>query len=119
MKVLVCGGRNYHNPKRIFDELNALHSHRPISLLIHGGAAGADHYADSWAQSRGVQPVRCDALWGYYRAQGKLRLAGPKRNAAMILLKPDLVIAFPGGTGTANMMELARQAHIPVREYTE
>jgi hypothetical protein len=40
--------------------------------------------------------------------------AGPLRNAAMLLLKPDLVIACPGGKGTANMIKLARDKDIDV-----
>jgi UDP-N-acetylmuramoylalanine-D-glutamate ligase len=33
--------------------------------------------------------------------------------------KPDLVIAFPGGRGTASMVNLARAAGVPVTEITE
>jgi ABC-type Fe3+-hydroxamate transport system substrate-binding protein len=32
--------------------------------------------------------------------------------------KPDLVVAFPGGRGTANMIEQAEQAGVPVRRIT-
>ena len=45
------------------------------------------------------------------------RGAGPIRNKQMLEEgKPDLVIAFPGGKGTANMIGQAKEAGIPVRE---
>jgi hypothetical protein len=41
--------------------------------------------------------------------------AGPIRNARMLEEgKPDIVIAFPGGRGTANMIEQAHAAGVEV-----
>lgn len=31
--------------------------------------------------------------------------------------KPDLVIAFPGGVGTAMMCRIAEEANVPVHSY--
>lgn len=43
--------------------------------------------------------------------------AGMLRNAAMLELhKPDLVVAFRGGRGTANMVSLARKARVKVQQ---
>jgi acyl-CoA synthetase (NDP forming) len=43
--------------------------------------------------------------------------AGPIRNQLMLDVgKPDLVIAFPGGSGTADMIRRARKAGVPVKE---
>lgn len=45
------------------------------------------------------------------------RSAGPIRNAKMLAEgKPDLVVAFPGGKGTAHMVGIARKAGVPVVE---
>ena len=44
------------------------------------------------------------------------RGAGPVRNARMLVEKPDLVIAFPGGPGTADMVRRARAAGVEVVE---
>jgi len=44
------------------------------------------------------------------------RRAGPERNAAMLGLGPDLVVAFPGGSGTAGMVRLAKAAGVEVIE---
>jgi len=43
--------------------------------------------------------------------------AGPMRNQRMLDEgKPDLVIAFPGGRGTADMVQRAKAAHVRVIE---
>jgi UDP-N-acetylmuramoylalanine-D-glutamate ligase len=33
--------------------------------------------------------------------------------------RPELVVAFPGGKGTAHMVKLARAAGVPVRQALE
>lgn len=40
----------------------------------------------------------------------------PPVNRAMLELRPDLVVAFPGGTGTAHMVSLAKKFGIEVVE---
>jgi hypothetical protein len=105
MKILVCGGRDY----RDVDTVNAvLNAHNP-SFVIQGGANGADDLAFGWAWIRGVPCATIEANWNYY---GKA--AGAIRNEWMLRLKPDKVIAFPGGRGTANMIKLAEEAGIEV-----
>lgn len=109
--VLVTGGRTYDDEWTVWTTLDCLHWRRAITHLVHGDADGADCVADNWAFARGVQPVRCPALWDYYH-----RPAGHRRNYAMGQLTPDVVVAFPGGNGTASMMEIARSFGIEVRE---
>lgn len=114
MKVLVCGGRDYQNGKRVTQVLNDLNYQHTLTLLIHGGARGADRLAGGWAEAQGVQEVICPANWQYHR-----RRAGYWRNAAMLLLEPDLVVAFPGGKGTAMMVRLAKDNNIRVIEVAD
>lgn len=109
MRVLVCGGRDYSNRDVVFLKLDSTHRNRHITLLIHGDARGADRLADQWAILRGVQVGRFPANWNKH---GKG--AGALRNQAMADLKPDLVIAFPGGVGTEDMVQRAMSAGIPV-----
>lgn len=109
MIVLVTGGRDYKDAKTVSEVLTRVHKEHHIRLLVHGCATGADTLAALWASARGIQPVGCPALWDFYD-----KLAGSIRNGAMILLKPQLVVAFPGGTGTANMVGQAKQAGIRV-----
>lgn len=108
-KVIVCGGRNYKSWASIYENIKALHDKHKFTHLITGGASGCDEYASDVAKELGIQPVVCDALWNFH---GKP--AGPIRNKNMLYLMPDLVIAFPGGTGTAGMVKLAKEANIEV-----
>lgn len=109
--VLVTGGRTYGDRFMVWTALDCLHWQRPITHLIHGGASGADTLADAWARDRGVQPVACPALW---EKMGKA--AGHHRNYRMSQLMPHCVVAFPGGSGTASMLEIAVSIGIEVRE---
>ncbi len=112
MKVLVTGGRNYSDRESVWRELDKIHSARSISLIIHGAASGADTLAAGWATAAGVEVVSCPADW---KRHG--RAAGPIRNAAMLNdHRPNMVVAFPGGRGTANMIALARDAGVEVIE---
>ena len=109
-RVLVCGGRNYDDVRTFVSTLDSIHNDRKITQIIHGGARGADSLADTWGELTGV-PVKCfPANW---KSLG--RVAGPIRNSLMLEEgKPDLVVAFPGGFGTANMVRQARKAGIHV-----
>lgn len=111
-RVLVCGGRNYSDSIQLSTVLCELDVARAFTVLIHGGASGADRMAGIWARDGGIAVESYPAEWGKY-GYG----AGPKRNKQMLREgRPDLVIAFPGGKGTANMMAQARAAGIEVIE---
>lgn len=114
MRVLVCGGRNYVDIDKMNDVLSRQHRVVSFTHLIHGSAPGADSLADCWARENGIQRVVCPADW---QAHGKA--AGPIRNRRMLELQPDLVIAFPGGAGTANMVTLATEANIQILRITD
>lgn len=110
MKVLVCGGRDYSDSKGLYLVLDSFHKVTPISLLIHGAARGADQLAANWASSRGIPLEAYPADWSLHG-----RAAGPRRNEKMLYEgKPDKVIAFPGGRGTAHMVGIARKAGVQV-----
>jgi SLOG family YspA-like protein len=112
MRVLVCGGRYYSDREALEKYLDALHSESPISLVIDGGASGADTLANQWAVERHIRAASFPADW---RKHGKA--AGPIRNQQMLDEgKPDVVVAFPGGRGTADMVARAKRAGVPVRE---
>lgn len=100
MIIVVTGGREYNDQSEMERVLNEFHKHWPIDIIIHGNARGLDKMAGKWAESLGIQTAICPALWDFYPKH----IAGPKRNKMMRLLAPDCCIAFPGGTGTANMM---------------
>lgn len=111
MKVLVCGGRNFNDALTLGSWLGGIHKNNgPITLLIEGGARGADHMAREFAEWSGIPIKTFEADWDAY---GKA--AGPRRNQQMLDEgKPDLVVAFEGGRGTANMIEQAKAAGVRV-----
>lgn len=112
MKLLVCGGRDFKDTAFIFATLDKVHERKPVSIVIQGGADGADAIAKAWAKTRNIHHAQVDAIW---RPNGVLdRGAGPKRNRAMLLLAPDAVVAFPGGAGTADMVKAARAAKVRI-----
>lgn len=110
--VLVTGGRDYANRSVAHDVLRQLSPR----LVIHGGADGADRLAHVWARAnRCPQRVFLPAWHTHGRA------AGPLRNARMLdhlrsLPGPYLVVAFPGGRGTADMVSRARAQSLRVLE---
>ena len=112
MKVIVCGGRDFYNLKYAYYVLDFINTHlHPITTVIQGGAFGADAIANHWAFDRKIERIEVEADWDRF---GKA--AGMIRNGEMLKLNPDLVIAFPGGKGTAGMIALARKKNVKVIE---
>jgi len=109
MKVLICGGRKFSDWVFLSDTLDRIHAERSFTLVMHGAAPGADTLAESWAASRSIKVKRYPALWASYG-----RAAGAIRNRVMIDHCPDLVIAFEGARGTADMIKLAEGRSIEV-----
>jgi hypothetical protein len=130
--VLICGGRTYGRvpfgtpmeqmqaamlkaEREAFilrETLDQMHRERRFRKVIDGAASGADALAHQWALARGVPTLRFRAQW---KTLGKA--AGPVRNRQMLVDgRPDLVIAFPGGDGTADMMKQAREAGVEVMD---
>lgn len=110
MKILVSGGRDYNDREHLFAILDEYLGQ--VTILIHGGASGADTLAGEWGQTRGIPVQVFPANW---LAHGKA--AGPIRNQQMLTEgKPDLVLLFPGGRGTQNMGMLSRKAGCLVRQ---
>ena len=110
MRIIVCGGRDYTDGTTVARVLSALDL--SDATVVHGAAPGADSLAADWCRTFGVPEEPHTADWSHY---GKA--AGPIRNA-MMLAGADLVIAFPGGRGTADMVTRAREAGVPVLEVT-
>ena len=79
------------------------------SLIIEGGAKGADRMARNWAIQNGIHYAIVPALWDAFG-----RSAGSRRNSAMLMLTPDYCVAMPGGSGTANMIRQCADENIAV-----
>jgi hypothetical protein len=107
--ALFCGSREWSDRERIRRDLESLPEG---SLVIEGGARGADRIAREEARDLGLHVATVAALWDHYG-----RAAGYRRNEAMARLGPDFVYAYPlGGPGTARMTAIAEAECIPVRE---
>lgn len=124
---MVCGGRDYgefettkgfvRDKLLVIDERKlfnyVLNWHKP-SFIIHRAASGADRMAILWGDKFGV-PHSGNTHTANWLEYGSA--AGPIRNAEMLQKnKVDLVIAFEGGRGTANMVRQVREHGIEVIE---
>ncbi len=112
-RILICGGRAYGDSARFAQIMTEVRPYLAKSFcIIQGGANGADRLANMWAFSEGCPVIEMRANWNYY---GKA--AGLIRNRWMLeFATPDLVIAFPGGAGTRDMIRQAKSAGIDVYE---
>jgi predicted Rossmann-fold nucleotide-binding protein len=110
-RILVCGGRAYDDSLFVEQTLDNLRQYfAPEFCIIQGGAKGADALARQWARENGICCITVAANWDYYD-----KPAGSIRNGWMIdFCKPDLLVAFPGGPGTSNMMKRCVMAGIDV-----
>lgn len=127
----MCGGRTYGEaiygkPKEqmlqerhhIIGELDARTAPKdpdymlpdPETFIISGAAKGADSVAIDWAIVNWIQFCEYPADWDHHG-----RAAGFIRNQKMLNEgRPDLVLAFPGGRGTEDMVRRALKAGVKV-----
>ena len=108
--IVVTGGRDYDNGRKVEEVLDGIvQMFGTDILLISGGARGLDTLALGWAYDREINAMRVPAKW---KTEG--RKAGIMRNAEMLriaiqaFMKEDanvVMVAFPGGIGTADMVD--------------
>ena len=109
---LICGGRNFSNEEMFNSAMGDLIRLRGMPRrIIQGGARGTDTFAIKWAARHALEICTVEADW---LTRGKA--AGPMRNAKMLGHNPHLVVAFPGGLGTADMVRRSRKAGVDVAE---
>ncbi|WP_254932361.1 DUF2493 domain-containing protein [Cyanobium sp. BA20m-14] len=124
--IAAGGGRDLAWPQqRIAAELLGRSGGRLVHLVLHGGARGADAAIGRAAQQLGWSALVMPAQWQLHG-----RAAGPIRNRELLQqaiakamahtspgsLASVLVVAFPGGPGTASLVREARRmaSHSPV-----
>lgn len=121
---LICGGRDFNDYRFVSYILDKLCMERsacytsndnwlPSDIrIVTGGARGADDCGEQWAVVNWCQGKVYPAQWDKHG-----RSAGPIRNQQMLDEEQvDLVVAFHGGLGTADMVSRARKAGIEVIE---
>lgn len=109
--LLVCGGRSFSGRDAVYEALDLIGP----QVVVHGAAPGADSLAGRWANEHGVEERPFPAMWKTFGLA-----AGPIRNQAMLdSAHPNMVLAFPGGAGTADMVSRAKAAGVKVVTYEE
>lgn len=104
-RVFVCGGRAYANSENVFARLDRLN---PLAVG-EGGATGADAWANQWA----LHHPKVEH--GHYPIEpGEDPFARNIR--AFKDFKPNMILAFIGGNGTAHMKMIAANAGVWVTE---
>lgn len=128
MRIVVTGGRDYTNFADVCEVLHFIRrgSNDEETVLINGLANGADSLCRLWAIQNNVEPMDFPAKWDDLDAEGaviRTRRDGSKynmaagfiRNQAMIDVgKPSILVAFPGGRGTLDMVNRCRKAMLPI-----
>ncbi len=110
MRAIVCGGRDFNDIDFVVTRLLRLYERFELTEIITGGARGADAIGHEFAVELGLKTQVYKADWKEFGVG-----AGPIRNQTMLREgKPELVIAFPGGRGTADMVRRALSASVPV-----
>lgn len=101
MRLIIAGGRDYRLTKddqafiaNVVDKYN-------VTEIVQGGAKGADLGAKLWAKANGIECTEFPADWDKFH-----KSAGMIRNRQMADYA-DTLLVFPGGSGTANMIEIA------------
>lgn len=130
MILLATGGRDYMDTAYVNHRLDLLSQEVSIDSIVEGGAPGADTWVRMWGINHGLFVQTVSADWNgpcreacspnHRRQYSGLQTtycpaAGVYRNRDMLeVFHPDIVLAFPGGKGTQNMIDLAIAAGVPV-----
>ena len=104
---VICGGRDFSDQSMFDNAMSELTQALGIPrAVVHGCASGADQMAAAWGRRLAIDVHGSSPDW---KTHG--RAGGPIRNQKMLEdFKPDVVIAFPGGSGTADMVRRAHKA---------
>ena len=113
--IVAGGGRDLAwSVERIASALLQRSGGRAVHLLLHGGARGADQAIGRAAHQLGWRVQSLPAEWGRYgRSAGPIRnrrlleqaLAEAQAHTSLAFTASVLVIAFPGGPGTASLVQ--------------
>lgn len=127
LRILVCGGRGFNHRQAVTVVLSCVPPGQ--HTLVHGDCSGADRVAASVGRHLGWDIEPHPAAWsapcrprtctpGHRRTHPDgspyCPAAGDYRNREMVDLGADILIVFPGGDGTRNMVEMTDAADIPV-----
>jgi len=109
MIVAVIGGRRFFDRAWLYHKLDELNSRTPITMVVSGGARGADSFAYAYAIERGITFVCHPPLRAEVEEMGFARAA--KRRNLRIVEHADFIAAFPDpqSVGTYHAVSLAKK----------
>lgn len=109
--VIIAGGRTFSDYTLLEKKCDAFFANKQPTSIVCGGAKGADMLGKRYADEHDIAVEMYPADWG---KNGKR--AGYIRNWEM-LQTADALVAFWDGEskGTKHMIEIAKEAGIPVR----
>ena len=114
--LIVCGGRDFDNAAFENDCIDVVIKgfklQKNNTVIMSGGARGADTIALEWARANEWNAMRVPAKWNELGSA-----AGMARNLEMLELavrmyaegSQVIVLALPGGIGTSGMVAYAKK----------
>lgn len=125
LRIAVTGGRDYDNWDMV---VHALRQMPDDAILVHGAASGADRLCAEWWDMQDRKAESHPADWtaecqatcqlGHRRTRPDgsdyCPAEGHYRNQRMVDSGLDLLIAFPGGRGTADMVRRCEAAGVEI-----
>lgn len=108
MKIIIAGGRDYLPNEEEKETVKNILKENQVTGIVSGCATGVD----TWAIDLGSElELSIDLFPADWKQHG--RSAGPIRNGLMAQYA-DMLIAFPGGRGTDNMIKQATEKGLKV-----
>lgn len=128
-KVIIAGSRSFQDYDLLEKKCDAILSSIEDEIwVISGTADGADTLGEKYAQNRGYYLMECPAEWGNIagkppnqiktnnRGKKYWTLAGHRRNEQMAQLADALILFNLGTPGSKNMLSIAQQYDLKIRE---
>lgn len=109
MKLAVVGSRTFNDYNLLKQHLDEIHSITPITLIISGGAKGADKLAEKWAHQNNIETLIFEPDWDRFGKQ-----AGFLRNKDIILNSERVLACWDGESkDTLHSINIADHHQIP------
>lgn len=112
MKVIIAGGRDFKPDNKAYDWTLETLRNIGCTQIVSGGARGADSFGEYIAKQTKTSLIIFNADWNKHG-----RAAGPIRNRQMAEYA-DALIVFPGGRGTNNMIQNAKDKGLMIIPFT-
>ncbi len=111
MKIAVIGSRTFNDYQLLHDELETINATAEISLIVSGGAKGADSLAETYAEQYSLETLVFKPQY-----KGRNDRKAPLIRNKLIVEHCDRLIAFWDGqsNGTMFTVNYAKKLNKPV-----